>query len=103
MTVEELKARLDAGETVVLLDVREASELAIARFPVDVVHIPLASLPQRYGELPKDAEIVCSCRSGGRSAQATQFLRSKGFTRAVNLEGGILAWSSRIDPSVPQY
>ena len=103
MTVEELKARLDAGETPVLLDVRESNELAIARYPLEVVHIPLGTLPQRYAELPSDTEIICACRSGGRSAQAVHFLKQKGFDKAVNLEGGILAWSNRIDPAVPQY
>src|SRR5437762_6990414 len=98
MTVEELKQMVDAGETPVVLDVREEMELAIASFPMPVVHIPLGTLPRRFEELPKDARIVCACRSGSRSAQAAQFLRQRGYD-AVNLEGGILAWSSRIDPS----
>ncbi len=103
MTVEELKERHDRGETLVVLDVREDRELAVARYPMPVVHIPLGQLPRRWQELPADAEIVCACRSGGRSAQAVAFLRQKGLAKAVNLEGGILAWSARIDPSIPQY
>jgi adenylyltransferase/sulfurtransferase len=103
MTVEELKERYDRGESLVVLDVREERELAIARYPMPVVHIPLGQLPQRWQELPADVEIVCACRSGGRSAQAVAFLRQRGQARAVNLEGGILAWSARIDPNVPQY
>lgn len=103
MTVEELKERVDRGDAPVVLDVREAYELEIAAYPMKVVHIPLGALPERFGELPADTEIVCACRSGGRSAQATQFLRQRGYQRAVNLEGGILAWSGRIDPSVPKY
>lgn len=103
MTVEELKARMDAGTLPVVLDVREPHELGIAKYPMDVIAIPLGQLPQRFGELAAEAEIVCACRSGGRSAQAVQFLRQRGFEKAVNLEGGILAWSSRIDPRVPQY
>lgn len=102
MTVEELKERFDRGEPLVVLDVREDRELAVARYPMPVVHIPLGQLPTRWQELPSGVEIVCACRSGGRSAQAVAFLRQRG-AQAVNLEGGILAWSARIDPSVPQY
>lgn len=102
MTVEELKARCDAGEKVVVLDVREARELAVAPFPMTVVHIPLGQLAARVSELPKGETIVCACRSGGRSANAVAFLKAQGYA-AVNLEGGILAWSSRVDPSVPRY
>jgi len=102
MTVTELKSRLDAGEKPVVLDVREASELAIARYPMDVLHIPLGQLPNRLSEIPAGAEVVCACRSGARSAQAAAFLRQKGL-KAVNLDGGILAWSRLIDPSLPAY
>ena len=103
MTVEELKALLDRGDVPVVLDVREPFELGIARYPMEVVHIPLGSLPERYAEIPAGVPVVCACRSGGRSAQAVRFLRSRGYEQAVNLEGGILAWSSRIDPGIPQY
>ena len=102
MTVTELKAKLDAGEKPVVLDVREKNELAIASYPMEVLHIPLGQLPARFTELPSGIEIVCACRSGGRSAQAAAFLAQKGFT-TVNLEGGILAWSRQIDPSIPLY
>lgn len=103
MTVEELKARVDAGDPPLVLDVREARELAIAPYPMPVVHIPVGELQGRFGELPKDREIVCACQAGGRSASAARFLRSQGFTKVVNLEGGIRAWSRRIDPRVPEY
>ena len=102
MTVKELKERLDRGEKPVVLDVREPRELAVARYPFDVVAIPLGQLPHRWEELPEGVEIVCACRSGGRSAQAAHFLNRAG-RRAVNLDGGILAWSREIDPSIPQY
>ena len=68
--------------------------------PTDV---PMREVPQRLAELPADATIVVACRSGSRSATVVQFLRRNGLERAVNLEGGILAWSHRIDPSVPRY
>jgi rhodanese-related sulfurtransferase len=93
---------VEKGETPVVLDVREAHELQIAAFPMPVIHIPLGSLPSRLADLPKDAHIVCACRSGSRSAQAVMFLRQRGFD-AVNLEGGILAWARRVDPNVRQY
>jgi rhodanese-related sulfurtransferase len=102
MTVEELKNKLDAGETPCVLDVREARELAVARYPFPVLHIPMAQIPARLDEIPKDATVVCACRSGSRSAHIAAFLRSHGRD-AVNLDGGILAWSARIDPSIPQY
>lgn len=103
MTVEELKAKLDKKERFILLDVREAHELDIASIPgVTPTHIPLGQVPERFAELDKSQEVAVMCRSGGRSAQATHFLRQKGYD-AVNVAGGILAWSARIDPSVPQY
>jgi sulfur-carrier protein adenylyltransferase/sulfurtransferase len=103
MTVDELKAKLDAKERFTLLDVREEHELAIASIPgAKVTHIPLGELQGRLGELDKDAEIAVLCRSGGRSAHATHHLRQLGY-KATNVAGGILAWSARIDPSVPQY
>jgi len=102
MTVEELKGLVDRGETPVVLDVREANELEIASFPMPVLNIPLGSLVARFAEVPEGTRVVCACRSGARSAQAAQFLRQRGYD-AVNLDGGILAWARRIDPSVRQY
>jgi len=85
---------LDAHELIVhgalLLDVREDDEFAAGRSP-DALHIALASLPDRLGDLDASKSIVCVCRSGGRSARATEFLNEHGFT-AVNLEGGMTAW-----------
>jgi adenylyltransferase/sulfurtransferase len=102
MTVDELKERIEGGESPVVLDVREAAELRVARFPFPVMHIPMSQLPARAFELPRDRPIVCACRSGARSARAAAWLSHQGF-EAVNLEGGILAWSRQIDPSIPQY
>jgi adenylyltransferase/sulfurtransferase len=103
MTVEELKALLDAGATPFVLDVREALELQVARFPFPVLHVPMREVPQRLADIPASGEVVVACRSGSRSATVVQFLRKNGVLGAANLEGGILAWSSRIDPSVPRY
>ena len=102
MTVEELKSKLDSGASLCVLDVREGRELAIAPFPFDVLHIPMGQVVARLDEIPKDRTVVCACRSGARSAQVAAFLRSHGRD-AVNLDGGILAWSSRLDPSIPRY
>jgi adenylyltransferase/sulfurtransferase len=103
MTVEELKALLDSGESPYVLDVREPLELEIAPYPFPVQHVPMREVPQRLAGIPADREVVVACRSGVRSGNVTRFLRANGVPRAVNLEGGILAWSERIDPSVPRY
>ncbi|TBR26029.1 molybdopterin-synthase adenylyltransferase MoeB [bacterium] len=100
-TVEELKARMAAGG-VVVLDVRELHELDICRIP-GTKHIPLGELPKRFAELDPAAEIYVHCRSGARSANAVAFLKEKGYAKAVNVAGGILAWAERIDKSMPTY
>jgi rhodanese-related sulfurtransferase len=99
--VVEFSKREFAGESFVLLDVRESWERDIASIPRST-HIPMGEIPQRYGELPIDGHIVVMCHHGGRSAQVTGWLRQKGF-HASNLQGGIDAWSARIDSSVPRY
>lgn len=103
MTVEELEALIDAGEAPFVLDVREALELQVAPFPFPVHHVPMREVPRRLSEIPVGGPVVVACRSGSRSATVVQFLRKNGVPEAVNLEGGILAWSSRIDPSTPRY
>jgi adenylyltransferase/sulfurtransferase len=102
ITVEELKARMDRGEEVFLLDVRNPPEFDLCRIPGSVL-IPLPTLPQRLNELDRSREIVVHCKSGVRSQKAIEFLRANGFTRLVNVQGGILAWANRIDPSMPRY
>ncbi len=101
ITVEDLKAKLDAGETFRLIDVREPNEVAMSQIPGSE-HIAMNSVPQRLDELGKDDEIVLHCRSGSRSMRVLNFLRSQGYTNVKNLQGGIHAWSDRIDPSVPK-
>jgi sulfur-carrier protein adenylyltransferase/sulfurtransferase len=102
LTVEELKAIQDRGERVTLLDVREPHEWAISELPGSV-RIPLGTLPQRFSELSHDDDVVVYCRSGGRSAQAVQFLRQMGYTGARNLIGGINHWADVIDKSMRKY
>jgi adenylyltransferase/sulfurtransferase len=102
LTVEDLKRRIDRGEDLFILDVRNPPEYQIGRIPGSTL-IPLPDLPQRLRELDPRREIVVHCKSGQRSARAIQFLREQGFKNLRNLTGGILAWSERIDPSVPKY
>ena len=101
-TVEELKRRFDAGDDTFLLDVREPQEYQICAIPGSTL-IPLGDLPSRLSELEGRRNIVVHCKSGVRSAKAVKLLREAGFGDAVNLQGGILAWIDRIDPSLPKY
>ncbi|MGB9069674.1 MAG: molybdopterin-synthase adenylyltransferase MoeB [Candidatus Acidiferrales bacterium] len=101
ITPRELKARLDKGDDIYVLDVREPHEYQICNINGHL--IPLGELPQRVHELDSSKEIVAHCKSGKRSAQAVEFLRGAGFKKIQNLKGGILAWSDEVDPSVPKY
>jgi molybdopterin/thiamine biosynthesis adenylyltransferase/rhodanese-related sulfurtransferase len=101
ITPKELKARLDKGDDIYVLDVREPHEYQICNIGGHL--IPLGDLPQRVHELDSSKEIVAHCKSGKRSAQAVEFLRGAGFKKIQNLKGGILAWSDEVDPSVPKY
>jgi adenylyltransferase/sulfurtransferase len=98
----EFVARRDAGDDLLLLDVREPHELAIASVP-GAVHIPMGQVPERLAELDPKREIVVLCRSGGRSLQVARFLESRGYGSVANLTGGTLAWSRDVDPSLPTY
>jgi adenylyltransferase/sulfurtransferase len=101
MQVEELKRRLDAGEELYVLDVREPHEYQICNIGGHL--IPLGDLPKRVNELDSSREIVAHCRSGVRSAKAVGFLQQAGFKKVHNLAGGILAWADRVDPKMPKY
>jgi molybdopterin/thiamine biosynthesis adenylyltransferase/rhodanese-related sulfurtransferase len=97
----ELKQRLDGGEDIFILDVREPHEYQICHLRGYL--IPLGELPRRVHELDSARTIVAHCRSGKRSAEAVDFLRKAGFRKVWNLKGGILAWSDQVDPRVPKY
>src|SRR6202049_4473930 len=99
--VEELKRRLDAGEDLFVLDVREPHEYQICNIHGHL--IPLGDLPKRVHELDSSREIVAHCRSGVRSAKAVTFLQQAGFKKVHNLAGGILAWADRVDPKMAKY
>jgi len=100
--VLELKRKLDSKDNFILLDVREPHEVQIGRIPGSIL-IPLGDLEKRSGELDPSAEIIVHCKSGGRSSKAVEYLRKSGFSNVSNLTGGILAWSDKVDPSVPKY
>jgi adenylyltransferase/sulfurtransferase len=102
ITVEELKALRDRGESVLLLDVREPHEVAISDLPGSV-KIPLGTLPQSLDRLSKEDPIVVYCRVGGRSARAVEYLQQMGYGQARNLVGGINRWAERIDPTMAKY
>jgi len=101
ITPKEFKSRLDRGDDLYILDVREPHEFQICNLHGHL--IPLGELPRRVHELDSSREIVAHCRSGKRSAEAVQFLQKAGFRKIWNLKGGILAWSDEVDPTVPKY
>ncbi|WP_250481508.1 rhodanese-like domain-containing protein [Caballeronia sp. NCTM5] len=112
LTAPELAAWLadSSRPAPVLLDVREPWEIQTAKMdnivsiPMrDIVSIPMRDIPARSEELDDEAQIVCICHHGARSAQVAMFLESRGFTKTFNLYGGIDAWSRQVDPSVPTY
>ena len=102
ITSVELKQRLDRGDALRIVDVREPNEYQINRIPGSVL-IPLGDVPKRQNELDPNDEIVVHCKMGTRSAKAADFLRSVGFKRVLNLKGGILDWVEKVDPSQPKY
>ncbi|MBM4191542.1 MAG: sulfurtransferase [Gammaproteobacteria bacterium] len=102
ITVEQLKARIDAGERPPVIDVREGWELDISNLAF-ARHIPMGQILARIGELDPATPLIIMCRSGGRSMQVTKILETRGFGSVFNLTGGILAWGERIDPSLRSY
>jgi len=102
MSCEEIKQRLDDGDDVMLLDVREVSEHQFCRIDGSV-HIPMNEIPGRMSELDPDKEIVVVCHHGARSFQVASYLKVNGFDNVINLAGGIDAWSLSVDPDVPRY
>jgi adenylyltransferase/sulfurtransferase len=101
LSVKELKRRMDAGEDVYILDVREPYEYRIAQ--IGGMLIPQTDVPNRLAEIDRDREIIVQCRSGVRSQRIAEFLKQQGYPRVVNLAGGILAWSDEIDPKMQKY
>ncbi len=99
---EELKAALDAGRPMMLLDVREPWEFQCARIEGSTL-IPMGQIPRRMQQLDPDAHIVVICHHGNRSLNVTHWLRQNGIDKAQSLRGGVEAWAQRVDPKVPRY
>lgn len=101
--VQEVKAKLDAHEDIILLDVREPHEWEISDIEAATHHIPKGRILEHLGALDTTREIVVYCKTGGRSADVTRLLREHGFTKARNMLGGINAWAKQVDQSLPTY
>lgn len=102
MDVQTLKERLDQGDDLLLLDVREDEELQFSRLE-GIVHMPMNTIPDRVDELDRNAEVVCICRSGGRSLNVAHYLSSQGFSRVHNLTGGMNEYARVVDPTQQVY
>jgi adenylyltransferase/sulfurtransferase len=103
ITAQELKARLDRGDDLQIIDVREPNEYQAAHLEQSTL-IPLGQIVNRMGEIDQNRETVVHCKLGGRSAKAIEALQRAGYAgRLVNLKGGITAWSNEVDPTVPKY
>lgn len=103
ITATELKQKLDDGEDIQIIDVREPDEYEIASIPSSTL-IPLRQILNRMSEIDSSRETVVHCKTGGRSTQAINALTRAGFSgKLTNLKGGITAWSNEVDPSVPKY
>ena len=104
ISARELDERLERGEALGLVDVREPHEREIADLPeVGQQRIPLGQLMDRVGELERETPVILYCRSGSRSGWATRELRALGFGNVWNLKGGLLAWKEDVDPSIQAY
>lgn len=103
ISVREVKARLDAGEDIILLDVREPHEWEISDIAAATHHIPKGQVIEHLGEIDTTREVIVYCKTGGRSADVTQLLREHGYGRAKNMLGGINAWASQVEPGLPIY
>jgi adenylyltransferase/sulfurtransferase len=102
ISAADLKKRLDRGDRLTIVDVREPNEYQINKIAGSIL-IPLGDIPRRYVELDPSDEYVMQCKVGARSAKAADFLRSKGFKKVQNLTGGIISWIDQVDPSQPKY
>ena len=102
LTPDQVKAKLDRGESFTLLDCRNDDERAFCRIDPSL-HIPMPQTPARLGEIPREQSVIVYCHHGVRSLQVAGFLRQQGFDDVRSMAGGIDAWSRTIDPAVPRY
>jgi adenylyltransferase/sulfurtransferase len=104
ITPTELHARLERGDPLVLVDVRELEERDIADLPeMGQLRIPVGEFLERIAELDPEKEVVLYCRSGSRSGWAARHLVARGYSRIWNLKGGLLGWKNEVDPSIQAY
>lgn len=101
VTVQELKAKMDANEDFQLIDVRERNEYDYCNIGGEL--LPMGEIMLNLDKVAKDKEVIVHCKSGGRSGSIVSALMSRGYTNVANLKGGILAWSAEIDSTVPTY
>jgi adenylyltransferase/sulfurtransferase len=103
ISATDLKHRIDAGDDIQLIDVRQPDEYGFAKIEGAKL-IPLGEVLKRIGEIDESRETVIQCKAGGRSAKAIELMKQAGFTGDLkNLKGGITAWSNEVDPKVPKY
>lgn len=103
ISAEELKNKIDKGERLTIVDVREPHEAFISDPDIDKISIPYNDLSGRIEELNKEDTVVCICRSGNSSTDACKLLKKHGFNNTCSLAGGINEWAKKIDPSLPVY
>ena len=104
MTATELRDRLERGERITLIDVREPHERQIADLPDHGQRlVPIGEFVERLGEVDREAPVVLYCRTGSRSGWATRQLLARGHPQAWNLKGGLMAWKEEVDPSIQEY
>ena len=101
ISVKELKAKLDSGEDIQVIDVREVNEYAYCNIGADL--LPMGQIMMNLDKVSKDKDVVIHCKSGGRSGAIVNALMARGFSNVINLRGGILAWAEEVDPSIPTY
>ena len=102
ISAKDLKARLDAGEDIDIIDVREDWEVNIGTLP-SAIHIPMNDIPDSVDTIAKEKPVVIMCHTGVRSEQVVLWLESEDFDNVLNLVGGIAAWKRDVDPSIPGY
>jgi adenylyltransferase/sulfurtransferase len=102
ISVTEYKERLDSGDDLLLLDVRDPHEWEITAIDGSL-RIPMSDILEHMGELDTARELVVHCKTGVRSGKVVEMLISHGYTKLHNLRGGIIAWAEEIDPSLPTY
>jgi len=102
ITPQEVKQRLDRGEKLLVVDVREPWEYAHCHIE-NALHIPMGSIPANLQSLDTDEDVICYCHHGMRSLDVANWLRSQGIVSAKSMAGGIERWSAEVDPKVPRY